>query len=97
MSEQALGHWLNNLVNFLWGPPMVVLMAGGGIKPGIVHGETDDFSCNIVKDPVHISDLNATIMHCLAIAHRKLSVPFQGLDVRVTGVDDRSPVKELLV
>ncbi|PQO38538.1 DUF1501 domain-containing protein [Blastopirellula marina] len=74
-----------------------VWMAGGGIKPGIVHGETDDFSYNIVKDPVHISDLNATILHCLGIDHRKLSVPFQGLDVRLTGVEDRHPVKELLV
>ncbi|PQO47055.1 DUF1501 domain-containing protein [Blastopirellula marina] len=74
-----------------------VWMAGGGIKPGVVHGETDDFSYNIVKDPVHIADLNATILHTLGIDHRKLSVPFQGLDVRLTGVEDRNPVKELLV
>ena len=47
-------------------------MAGGGIKPGVVHGETDDFSYNIVKDPVHIHDLNATILHCLGIDHRRL-------------------------
>ena len=44
-------------------------MAGGGIKPGIVYGETDDFSYNIVDNPVHIHDLNATILHCLGIDH----------------------------
>ncbi len=49
-------------------------MAGGGIKPGIVYGETDDFSYNIVEDPVHIHDLNATILHCLGIDHRRLTV-----------------------
>jgi hypothetical protein len=61
-------------------------MAGGGIKPGIVYGETDDFSYNITENPVHIHDLNATILHCLGIDHRRLSVKFQGLDVRLTGV-----------
>ena len=53
-----------------------------GIKPGIVYGETDDFSYNIVSSPVHIHDLNATILHCLGIDHRRLSIKFQGLDVR---------------
>lgn len=71
-------------------------MAGGGIKPGIVHGETDDFSYNIVKDPVHIHDLNATILQCLGIDHRKLSFKFQGLDMRLTGVEEHSPVQEIL-
>jgi len=71
-------------------------MAGGGIKPGVVHGETDDFSYNVVKDPVHIHDLNATILHCLGIDHRRLSVPFQGLDVRLTGVEEQHPVREIL-
>ncbi len=61
-------------------------MAGGGIKGGIVHGETDDFSYNIVKDPVHIRDLNATILHQLGIDHNKLTYRFQGLDQRLTGV-----------
>jgi len=71
-------------------------MAGGGVKPGLVYGETDDFSYNIVRDPVHIHDLNATILHCLGIDHKKLSVKFQGLDVRLTGVEDHGPVKALL-
>ncbi len=70
--------------------------AGGGIKPGIVYGETDDFSYNIVKDPVHIHDLNATILHCLGIDHKRLSVRFQGLDVRLTGVEEHKPVAGIL-
>jgi hypothetical protein len=73
-----------------------VWMAGGGIKPGIVYGETDDFSYNITDNPVHIHDMNATILHCLGIDHRRLSVRFQGLDVRLTGVEDHRPVKDLL-
>ena len=65
-------------------------MAGGGIQGGIVHGETDDFSYNIVKDPVHIRDLNRTILHCLGIKHERLTVRFQGLDQRLTGVDEEA-------
>ena len=71
-------------------------MAGAGIKPGIVYGETDDFSYNVVADPVHIHDLNATILHCLGIDHRRLSLKFQGLDVRLTGVEEHHPVKGIL-
>jgi hypothetical protein len=71
-------------------------MAGGGIKPGIVYGETDEFSYNIVDKPVHIHELNATILHTLGIDHRRLSVKFQGLDVRLTGVEEREPVFDLL-
>ncbi len=73
-----------------------IWMAGGGIKPGITYGETDDFSYNIVKDPVHVHDLNATILHCLGIDHERLSVPYQGLDVRLTGVEEHHPIKALL-
>ncbi len=74
-----------------------IWMAGGGVKPGIVYGETDDFSYNVVENPVHIHDLNATILHCLGIDHRRLSVKFQGLDVRLTGVEDQNPVREILL
>jgi len=74
-----------------------VWMAGGGIKPGVVYGETDDFSYNIVENPVHIHDMNATILHCLGIDHRRLSFKFQGLDIRLTGVEDHSPVKGVLL
>ncbi len=73
-----------------------IWMAGGGIKPGIVHGETDDFSYNVVSNPVHIHDVNATILHCLGIDHRRLSVKFQGLDLRLTGVEEHHPVKAIL-
>jgi hypothetical protein len=73
-----------------------VWMAGGGIKPGVVYGETDEFSYNIVDGPVHIHDLNATILHCLGIDHRRLSYPFQGLDVRLTGVEEHNPVQGVL-
>jgi Protein of unknown function (DUF1501) len=74
-----------------------VWMAGGGIRPGIVYGETDDFSYNIVRDPVHISDMNATILHCLGIDHRRLTYRVQGLDMRLTGVEERSVVEGILV
>ena len=71
-------------------------VAGGGIKAGVVHGETDDFSYNIVRDPVHIQEMNATILHCLGIDHRRLTYSFQGLDVRLTGVEEREPVRAIL-
>jgi hypothetical protein len=70
-------------------------LAGGGIKPGIVHGETDDFSYNITENPVHVHDLNATILHCLGIDHEKLTYRFQGRDFRLTDVHGRV-VKEIL-
>ena len=73
-----------------------VWMAGAGIKPGIVYGETDDFSYNITKDPVHIHELNATILHNLGIDHKRLSVKHQGLDARLTGVEDCAAVKGLM-
>jgi Protein of unknown function (DUF1501) len=73
-----------------------VWMAGGGVKRGIVYGETDDFSYNIVRDPVHIHDMNATILHCLGIDHKRLSFRFQGLDVRLTGVEEHGPVAGIL-
>lgn len=63
-----------------------IWMAGGGVKPGISYGETDDFSYNIVDKPVHIHDLNATILHCLGINHERLTYRFQGRDFRLTDV-----------
>ncbi len=74
-----------------------IWMAGGGIKPGIVYGETDDFAYNIVENPVHIHDLNATILHCLGIDHKRLTYRFQGLDMRLTGVDRPvAPVMDII-
>ncbi len=63
-----------------------IWMAGGGIKGGITHGETDDFSYNITQDPVGVHDLHATILHCLGIDHTKLTFKFQGRHYRLTDV-----------
>ncbi len=60
--------------------------AGGGIKPGVLLGETDDYCYNIVEDPVHVHDLQATMMHCLGIDHTKLTYKFQGRHFRLTDV-----------
>jgi hypothetical protein len=60
--------------------------AGGGIKPGFVYGQTDDYCYNIVKDPVEVYDFNATILHCLGIDHQRLTFRFQGRDFRLTDV-----------
>ncbi len=73
-----------------------VWMAGGGIKGGVVHGQTDDFSYNITENPVHINDLNATILQCLGIDHKRLSYRVQGLDITLTGVLEQAPVKAIL-
>ena len=71
-------------------------MAGGGIKGGVVHGETDEMSYNIVKDPVHVRDLHATILHLLGLDHERFSFKFQGLDQRLTGVVPAQVVKAIL-
>jgi Protein of unknown function (DUF1501) len=63
-----------------------VWMAGGGIKPGIVMGETDDYGYNITKDPVHVHDLQATILQCLGIDHTRLTYKYQGRHFRLTDV-----------
>jgi hypothetical protein len=73
-----------------------VWLAGGGVKGGVVHGETDDFSYNIVRDPVSLHDLNATLLHCLGIDHRAFSFKSQGLDQRLTGVEPANVVREIL-
>ena len=63
-----------------------IWMAGGGIKPGITWGETDEFSYNIAHNPVHVHDLHATMLHCLGIDHTRLTYRFQGRDYRLTDV-----------
>ena len=70
-------------------------MAGGGIRGGVVHGATDDFSYNIIQDPVHIHDLNATILHCLGIDHERLVHRFKGRDFRLTDIHG-NVVREIL-
>lgn len=73
-----------------------VWMAGGGIKRGFEYGETDDYCYNIVKDPMHIRDLNATILHLMGIDHERFVFPYQGLDQRLTGVEEANVVNDIL-
>ena len=61
-------------------------LAGGGVRPGITYGETDDFSYNAIENPVHVHDLNATILRCLGVDHERLTYQFQGRDFRLTDV-----------
>lgn len=71
-------------------------LAGGGIRGGMTHGETDEFSYNIVSNAVHVRDLNATILHLLGIDHERLTFPFLGLDQKLTGVEEAHVVREIL-
>jgi hypothetical protein len=71
-------------------------MAGAGVRAGSSYGETDDFSYNVVENPVHVNDFNATILHLMGIDHEKLSFKFQGLDQRLTGVEPQHVISDLL-
>jgi arylsulfatase A-like enzyme len=70
-------------------------MAGGGIKPGVIHGATDDLGYNIVSDPVHVHDIQATLLHCLGFDHERLTYRAQGRDFRLTDVHG-NVVKQIL-
>ena len=71
-------------------------MAGGGIKPGISYGQTDEMSYNIVENPVHIHDFHATILHQLGINNEQLVFKYQGLGQKLTGVEPAKVVTEVL-
>ena len=71
-------------------------MAGGGSRPGTMHGETDDFSYNIVKDPVHIRDFHATVLQLLGFDHSRFTYRYQGLDQKLTGVEHAKVVEALV-
>jgi hypothetical protein len=71
-------------------------MAGGGSKPGLVHGETDEFSYNIVKDPVHVHDFHATALKLLGFDHLRFTYRYQGLDQRLTGVVPAKVIDDLI-
>jgi hypothetical protein len=71
-------------------------MAGGGVRGGVIHGETDEFSYNVIRDPVHVRDVNATILHQLGIDHRRFTFQFRGLDERLTGVEEASVIENIL-
>ncbi len=73
----------------------VTWLAGGGVRAGRQHGETDELGYNVVRDPVHVHDLNATMLHLLGFDHEKLTFPYQGRDFRLTDVHGRV-VRELL-
>jgi hypothetical protein len=71
-------------------------MCGGGAKPGAIYGETDDFSYNIVKDPCHIHDFHASVLHLMGFDHERFTYKFQGLDQKLTGVEPARVIPELL-
>ena len=71
-------------------------MAGGGIKGGVQHGETDELGFHVVDQPVHVHDIQATILKCLGIDHRQLIYRYRGLDFRLTGVEEHHPIDQIL-
>lgn len=73
-----------------------VWLAGGGVRSGLTYGATDDFGFHVTEGKVHVNDLQATILHCLGLDHRRLTFPFRGLDFRLTGVEEHHVVKEIL-
>ncbi|QTN32128.1 DUF1501 domain-containing protein [Akkermansiaceae bacterium] len=73
-----------------------VWMAGGGVKPGISYGETDDMGYQVAKDPVHIRDLHATMLQLMGFDAKRLSYPFQGLDQKLIGVKPAKVIKDIL-
>ncbi len=70
--------------------------AGGGIKKGITIGKTDELGFHIVERPIHVHDIQATILHCMGLDHNRLSVNFRGLNVKLTGVEEHHVIEELL-
>ena len=73
-----------------------MFLAGGGVKPGLTYGATDDFSYNVAEDPVHVRDLHATVLNLLGIDHERLTHRFMGLDFKLTGVEPARVVREIL-
>jgi len=71
-------------------------IAGGGLKPGMTLGETDELGFNVTQAPIHVSDLHATILHLLGFDHTRLSFPLQGLSQRLTGVEEAHLVEDIL-
>jgi len=71
-------------------------LSGGGTRPGMTHGATDDFSYNVTEDPVQVRDLHATLLHRLGIDHERFTYRFQGLDFKLTGVEPSRVVHEIL-
>ncbi|MCA8987722.1 MAG: DUF1501 domain-containing protein [Planctomycetaceae bacterium] len=70
--------------------------AGGGIQPGVSYGQTDELGFHVIENPVHVHDVQATILHCLGIDHTRLTYSYQGLNFRLTGVEEHHPVQSIL-
>ena len=71
-------------------------LAGGGVKGGLSYGNTDELGYNAAENPVHIRDLHATMLHLLGIDHRRFTYRFQGLDMKLTGVEEAHVVRDIL-
>jgi hypothetical protein len=71
-------------------------LAGGGIQPGITFGATDELGFHTVDNPVHVHDIQATILHCLGLNHEQLTFRHRGLNFRLTGVEEHHPVDGVL-
>lgn len=71
-------------------------LAGGGIRAGMTLGRTDEFGFHPVERPVHVHEVQATILHCLGVDHRRLTFPYRGLNLRLTGVEEQRPIHEIL-
>ncbi len=74
-----------------------IWLAGGGIKVGTTYGATDEMGYNVVENPVQVRDLHATLLHCLGLNHEKVTFKFQGLDQRLTGVEESHVQHGMLV
>jgi hypothetical protein len=71
-------------------------VAGGGFKGGMTYGQTDEYAYNIVENPVTVNDLNASILHNFGVDHERFVVKFQGLDNRLTGVEEAHVIEKIM-
>ena len=72
------------------------VLAGGGIRGGMEYGKTDDFCYNVAENPVHVRDLHATMLHLLGVDHERLTFPYQGLEQKLTGVEEAHVVRDII-
>jgi hypothetical protein len=97
MQENRGGGTANQFVGRDHNPnAFTIWMAGGGVKPGITYGETDELGYRVAKDPVHVRDFHATLLQLFGFDHHKLTFPFQGLNQKLTGVKPSKVIKGIL-
>ena len=89
LSKTTYGRDHHPRCNTMW-------LAGAGIEPGVVHGETDDYGYNVIDGAVHIRDINATILKTMGIDHDRFVYKYQGLDQKLTGVEAAQPIKQIM-